>query len=79
MHVPAVINPEKMARGPFQSGLALVHTARTQGPLPGLPSQEASGSVARRPRALARFASVRPGRRTTVYRGVEQPGSSSGS
>src|ERR1700704_6019279 len=32
-----------MTTGPFQSGLALVHTARTQGHLPGLPSQEASG------------------------------------
>src|SRR3979409_1806034 len=32
-----------MTAGPFQSGLALVHTPRTQERLPGLPSQEASG------------------------------------
>jgi hypothetical protein len=35
--------PEKIALGPFQSGPALVHTARTQGHVPGSPSQEASG------------------------------------
>src|ERR1700682_5171523 len=43
MRVLTVIKSEKIARGPFQSGPALVHTARTQGHLPGSPSQEASG------------------------------------
>ena len=34
--VLAAIKPEKIARGPFQSSLALVHTARTQGLRPGV-------------------------------------------
>src|SRR5947208_13833646 len=38
-----------MACGPFQSGLAVVHTARTQGPCPGLPSQEPTDLIDRRP------------------------------
>src|ERR1700733_8610200 len=46
-----------MACGPFQSRLALVHTPRTQGPCPGLPSQEPADLIDRRPRALARFVS----------------------
>src|SRR5258708_6824128 len=46
-----------MACGPFQSRLALVHTPRTQGPCPGLPSQEPAYLIDRRPRALARFVS----------------------
>ena len=43
MRVLTRIKSEKITRGPFQSGSALVHTARTQGHLPGSPSQEASG------------------------------------
>jgi hypothetical protein len=43
MRVLTVIKSEKIARGPFQSRSALVHTPRTQGHLPGSPSQEASG------------------------------------
>src|ERR1700733_11997139 len=46
-----------MACGPFQSRLALVHTPRTQGPCPGLPSQEPADLIDRRPWALARFVS----------------------
>src|SRR3954449_2233913 len=46
-----------MARSPFQSRLALVHTARTHGPCPGLPSQEPADLTNRRPWALARFVS----------------------
>src|SRR6266852_3191630 len=43
MRVLTLIKSEKITRGPFQSGSALVHTSRTQGHLPGSPSQEASG------------------------------------
>src|SRR5467141_3681963 len=43
MRILSVIKSEKIARGPFQSRSALVHTPRTQGHLPGSPSQEASG------------------------------------
>jgi hypothetical protein len=43
MRVLTVIKSEKIARGPFQSRSALVHTPRAQGHLPGSPSQEASG------------------------------------
>src|SRR5712671_2942726 len=43
MRVLTLIKSEKITRGPFQSGSALVHTPRTQGHLPGSPSQEASG------------------------------------
>src|SRR5258708_34042231 len=47
-----------MARGPFQSRLALVHTPRTQGHLPGLPSQEASEPDRSAPSGVAWFVSV---------------------
>src|ERR1700716_2501686 len=47
--------PEKIARGPSQSSLALVHTPRTQGLWPGLPSQEASGRDRRLRRWPNRF------------------------
>ena len=46
-----------MARGPFQSGLALVHTPRTQGPCPGCLLRKLPDLIDRRPRALARFVS----------------------
>ena len=46
---------EKIASGPFQTGLALVHTARTQGPWPGLPSQEASGPDRSAPSGVGQF------------------------
>src|SRR6266581_3534529 len=58
MRVLTAIKSEKIARGPFQSRSALVHTPRTQGHLPGLPSQEASGRDRSAPQALAKFFSA---------------------
>src|ERR1700730_59496 len=80
MRVLTVIKSEKIARGPFQSGSALVHTARTQGHLPGSPSQEASRRDRSAPQALAKFVSALVFcKARNGLSGVEQPGSSSGS
>src|SRR5258708_8853799 len=76
-------NPQKSPPSPFQSGQALVHTPRCpKGICQGLPSQEASGQdpsarFARWPNPFRHSVFLRG--RATAYRGVEQPGSSSGS
>jgi hypothetical protein len=81
MRVLTVIKSEKIVRGPFQSRSALVHTARTQGAFArvafsGSLRTGSIGALRRWPNSFRRrfFA-----RRAMVYRGVEQPGSSSGS
>src|SRR5205085_6056919 len=80
---PAVINPQKSRRGPFQSGSALVHTARALGLWPGVAfsgSLLGTGSIGTFRGASSKpFSSRFSYRRAILYRGVEQPGSSSGS
>jgi hypothetical protein len=76
-------NWKNRRQNPFQSASALVHTARTRQAIEpkgdvfsGCPGDGSIGA----PSAAARFRfPAFLSRRATVYRGVEQPGSSSGS
>src|SRR6266702_7623310 len=58
MRVLTAIKSEKIARGPFQSRSALVHTPRTQGHLPGSLLRKPPDGIDRRPQALAKFVSA---------------------
>jgi hypothetical protein len=67
---------------PFQSGSALVHTARTRfgfTPRVAFSGSPLSGRTGVFRAAQQRSAIGFPSRRAMAYRGVEQPGSSSGS